>query len=460
MRITSVGAAEEVTGSCHFLEVGDTKALIDCGLFQGSNLVEEKNDDQFPIQPADLDYVFLTHGHLDHCGRLPLLVKRGFRGPIVTSAATADVAKFIMLDSAHVQHEDYIRQKRRRRRRGDQIKPPLYDEFDVMETLKLLYPINEIGQFKEYGKDLRVAFHDAGHILGSRFLEMEIQDGGKMTRVIFGGDIGNVGRQVMPDFTMPKPCDIVYCESTYGDRNHQGFDASLAEFEKAIIDSCEHGGNVIIPSFALERSQDILYALEEMQTHKKLPKNARVFLNSPLAINMTRLYQEYVDELGESVQARLARGDDPFEFPELDYVKTADESRALNDREAGSILIAGSGMCNGGRVVHHLKHNLWRREASVIFVGYQARNSLGRRIVDGYDQVKIYGQDIKVNANIFTIGGFSAHADQTSLIDWLDETGDASIRLVHGESRGLNGLKDKLEKKGRSATIVQAGKGY
>jgi metallo-beta-lactamase family protein len=461
MKISSHGAAQEVTGSCHLLEVGNDASLIDCGMFQGGSRLEARNHDPFPFDPKMLDRVFLTHAHLDHCGRLPLLVKKGFRGPIFATPPTCDIIRYILLDAAHLMHEDYLHQSRRDRRRGRTTPLPLYDDQDVMETLEKLQPVPNDEEKHPYGKHIHVAFHRAGHILGSSFLEMDIKYEANSTRVIFGGDLGNTGRDVMPDFEMPPSCDVVYCESTYGDRNkHRSMKESEKELGEAITESLKRGGNVIIPSFALERSQDVLYELKELYQQRVLPKDVRVYLNSPLAINITRIYQKYPEGLGPQVKALLESGDDPFCFPGVEYTKTEQESRGLNNVKGGSVFIAGSGMCNGGRVIHHLKHNLWREESSVVLVGYQAKDSLGRLLVEGRESVRIYGEEIQVKAKIHTINGFSAHADQAALLHWLEGTGSAEVRLVHGESRGLNGLKQALQSKGRTAVIVEDGVEY
>jgi len=455
VKITTLGAAETVTGSCHLLEIGNEKILVDCGMFQGGKAIEQRNDERLPVDPATISKVFLTHGHLDHCGRLPLLVRRGFHGQIICTPASAEIIHFILLDSAHLMYEDYVSSRRRHRRRGMVAPLPLYDEHDVMETLSLLSPVKDHGIFHEFGPHMRVAFHNAGHILGSRFLEMEIDEGAQTRRVIFSGDLGNTGRSVMPDYELPKPCDVVYCESTYGDRNHRDHAHTRQEFDEAIVDSLKRGGNVVIPSFALERSQDILFALEDMHREGRLPKGTRVYLNSPLAINMTRIYHRYREELGAELRQSLEQGNDPFSFPGVKYTKTEQESRDLNKLEGGNIFIAGSGMCNGGRVLHHLKHNLWRKEASVILVGYQAQHTLGRLLVERRQTVRIFGDDIKVEAQVFTVNGFSAHAGKDDLLTWLKATGQARVRLVHGESKGLKPLQRSLESLGRKATIVQ-----
>lgn len=455
MRITSHGAAEAVTGSCHLLEAGNERLLIDCGLFQGGAALEARNHQPLPFDPAALSHVLLTHAHLDHCGRLPLLVKQGFTGPILATAATVEIAKFILLDAAHVMHEDFVSQRRRGRRRGELTPYPLYDEHDVLETISRLNPIPGFNQPVTCGPGVQATFRNAGHILGSAFLELEVKNGAATERVTFSGDLGNPGRQVMPDYDLPHPCDLVYCESTYGDRLHRDSAASQAEFAHVIRHSLERGGNVIIPSFALERSQDVLFELKEMHQQRKLPQGTRVFLNSPLAINITRIYKRFSSNLGPDLQRLLNAGDDPFSFSGVEYVKTEQESRQLNELEGRSIFIAGSGMCNGGRVVHHLKHNLWRPEASVVLVGYQAKDTLGRLLVERHPTVRIHGEDIAVQAQVNTINGFSAHADQAALMRWLEGTQRAQVRLIHGESNGLNGLQSSLQAHGRRAEVVK-----
>ena len=460
MKITSHGAAEAVTGSCHLLEVANEKLLIDCGLFQGGAALEARNLSPLPFDPASLSQVLLTHAHLDHCGRLPLLVKHGFTGPILATAATVEIAKFILLDAAHVMHEDFVAQRRRGRRRGEMPPFPPYDEQDVLETISRLTPIPGFDHPLPCGPRVQVTFRNAGHILGSAFLELEVKAGNITERVTFSGDLGNPGRQVVPDYDPPHPCDLVYCESTYGDRQHRDPSASQTEFAQVIGESLGRGGNVVIPSFALERSQDVLFELKEMHQQRRLPQGTRVFLNSPLAINITRIYRRFPGGLGPDLQRALQAGDDPFSFAGVEYVKTEQESRQLNELEGRSVFIAGSGMCNGGRVVHHLKHNLWRPEASVVLVGYQAKDTLGRLLVERRPTVRIHGEDIAVRAQVYTINGFSAHADQAALLRWLEGTQRAQVRLVHGEANGLNGLQSALHAQGRKAEIAKDGVAY
>ncbi len=452
MKITPLGAAGEVTGSSFLLESGREKFLVDCGLFQGGPESEERNRD-FPFDPRELKAVFLTHAHLDHCGRIPLLFKRGFRGKIFCTKPTRDLSQFILLDSAKVQEEDFLRQARRKKRAGEEIAPPLYSESDVLFSLTLFSPVS-FGEKISPGGNLSVSFHQAGHVLGSAFLVIEEEK----KRVVFSGDLGSPHRNVVPDPENPTECDLVFCESTYGDRSHKSLKESIEELAFAINWAYGEGGNVVIPSFALERAQDVLFYLRNLRDQNLVPKNP-VFLDSPLSISLTEVYQHYIDELDEELKAFISRGEDPFHFPGLEFTPTVEQSRAINLSNK-VIVIAGSGMCQGGRVVHHLKHNLWREDSAIVFVGYQARNTLGRAIVDGAKKVHIFGEPIAVKARIFTINGFSAHGDRDVLIDWLGHTGKAEIILIHGEESSSISMKEKLEGLGREIRIASQGEIY
>lgn len=452
MKITPLGAAGEVTGSSFLLESGGEKFLVDCGLFQGGPESEERNR-EFSFDPKELSAVFLTHAHLDHCGRIPLLFKRGFRGKIFCTRPTRDLSQFILLDSAKVQEEDFLRQERRKRRAGEEALPPLYSESDVLFSLTLFFPVS-LNSPLSLGRNLKVSFYQSGHVLGSAFLVFE--EKGK--RIVFSGDLGSPHRNVVPDPESPPECDLVFCESTYGDRSHKTLKESIDELAFAINWAYGEGGNVVIPSFALERAQDVLFYLRNLRDQNLVPKNP-VFLDSPLSISLTEVYQHYTEELDEELKAILSRGEDPFHFPGLEFTPTVEQSRAINLSNR-VIVIAGSGMCQGGRVVHHLKHNLWREDSAIVFVGYQARNTLGRSIVDGAKKVHIFGEPVAVKARIFTINGFSAHGDREVLIDWLGHTGKAEIVLIHGEESSSISLREKLEKLGRTIQIASPGKTY
>lgn len=457
MQLLSAGAAGTVTGSCHLIELSGKKILIDCGMFQGPRELELKNRDDFPFEVGDIDAVLVTHGHLDHIGRLPLLIKRGYQGPIYTIKATQDIARVILLDSAKIQQEDYERAMRKARRRGeeDKVDEPLYDEEDATQALRVMSEPVSFEKALDLGNGVSASFHPAGHILGSAFIELDSPDG----RVICSGDLGNRESALQADAALPRECDAVLVETTYADRTHRDLSATLEEFRSLIDEAVERGGNVMIPSFALERTQVVLYHLNEMMQRGDIP-NMPVFLDSPMATKMTRLYQECANEFNEPIKEALERGDDPFEPPTLTYTVTPKESMAINDISGGAIIIAGSGMMTGGRIVHHLKHNLWRENASLIVVGYQAQGTLGRKIVEGAESVRIMGDSIIVRARVETVNGFSAHADQDDLLRWLEPTGNANIYLVHGEKDVMDEFDRVLQNKGRHATSVVEAREY
>lgn len=452
MKITPLGAAGEVTGSSFLVESGGKKFLVDCGLFQGDPESEERNR-SFSFDPREIETVFLTHAHLDHCGRLPLLFKKGFRGKIYSTKATRDLAQFILLDAAKVQEEDFLRQSRKKKRAGEEALPPLYSEGDVLYSLALFSSVSYNSPIP-LSSNLKVTFRQSGHVLGSAFLIFE--EKGK--RVVFSGDLGSPHRNVVPDPDLPPECDLVFCESTYGDRSHKTLEESIEELKEAINWAYNAGGNVAIPSFALERAQDVLYYLRSLREEKQVPQNP-VFLDSPLSINLTEVYQHYIEELDEELRALISQGKDPFHFPGLEFTPTVEQSRAINQKNR-IIVIAGSGMCQGGRILHHLKHNLWREDSAIVFVGYQARYTLGRAIVDGAKKVHIFGEPIAVKARIYTINGFSAHGDQRVLLGWLKSTGRAEVILIHGEENSAFSLATELKATNRSVKIAEQGRVY
>ncbi len=446
MKIEFHGADRDVTGSCHLIEVHGTKLLIDCGLYQGGREMAEENGEPFGFKPGGIDFVLLTHAHLDHCGRLPLLVKRGFQGEIITTSASRELARLVLLDSAHLQEEEARYQSRRAARRGEAgTVLPLYDSVDA------LYTFDFFGRTIRYDKPLRVAngitatFLDAGHILGSASILLEIEEQGGSKRILFSGDLGYSGRAIIRDPAIPPHVDYVVMETTYGDRRHKTLEPSLDELYQVINETLERGGNVIIPTFALERAQEILYYLREGVRDNRLPKYMPLFLDSPMAISATEIFQHHPECYDEETCALFQKGDDPFDLPGLRFTRETAESMALNQIVGGAVIMAGSGMCTGGRVRHHLKHNLWRKESAVIFVGYAARGTLARSIIDGAEKVRIYSDEIHVNATIHTIGGFSAHADQQELLDWYRHTGRPKRTfLVHGDEDAMRCFGDKL----------------
>lgn len=446
MKITPIGAAGEVTGSCFLVETSEGRYLLDCGMFQGAGDDFQKNID-FPVDPETIDAVFLTHAHLDHCGRVPRLHFLGFRGPVFATPPTCDLLPFMWLDSAKVLEEDFERRVRKGRRMGLTTPQPLYREEDVLHLLPYLQP-------HPYEKELalgavRVAFHQSGHILGSA--TVEIRDG--YSSALFSGDLGTPRRNVVPDPAIPPRCDLVFCESTYGDRQHRGEAESIAELAEAINWAFAAGGNVLIPSFALERTQDLLFTLRGLRQRKEIPETMPVYVDSPLAVNLTRVFSKHIDHLDDATRAVFAAKDDPFWFPGLTMSTTVRQSQAINGQER-AIIIAGSGMCHGGRILHHLRHNLWRANTAVVFVGFQARGTLGRRIVDRAPHVNIDHERIAVQARVFTLNGFSAHADSAALVEWLGHTGNARIVLNHGEGDASAALAGVLTAQGRTVQIA------
>ena len=442
MKITFCGAAETVTGSCHLIETNGVRILLDCGLFQGQREIRERNRAGFPFDPKTIDYVLLSHAHLDHVGLIPLLVKNGFHGEIVTTPPSAEIAKVILTDSAHIQVEDAAYRARKARRRGEKARPPLYDVGDVLDSLDAFrkpVPYEDPIVLKD---GVEAVLHDAGHILGSATVELRAE--GKT--VVYSGDLGNRHRPIVRDPKDPCEADTVLIESTYGDREHRTLDNSVAELREAIKTVIGRGGNLLIPSFALERTQEVLYELFLMWQKDELPK-CKIFLDSPLAIATTRIFSRHPDYFDVEGKELFSNVPNPFQFPPLHCTQTTDESKRINGVSEGSIIIAGSGMCTGGRIIHHLRHNLWREEAGVIFVGYQARGTIGRQIVDGAKKVNIFGEETAVRAQMWTVNGFSAHADQSILLDWLGKTRAKRVFLVHGEERSLKGFEKAIKEK-------------
>jgi len=440
MRITFCGAAETVTGSCHLVEAEGLNILLDCGLFQGPQEIEDRNRGSFPFTPADIDVVLLSHAHLDHVGLIPRLVKEGFGGEIVATPPTAEIAKLILTDSAHIQVEEASYRARKARRLGGEVLPPLYDAGDVLDSLDAFRRRVPYDKPISLKNGVEAIFHDAGHILGSATIELRAE--GKT--LLYSGDLGNRHRPIVRDPSDPSCADIVLVESTYGNRRHRSLEESVAELKGAIDTVIGRGGNLLIPSFALERTQEVLYELFCFWQKQELPK-CRIFLDSPLAIATTRIFARYPGYFDEEGREVFSRSPNPFRFPPLHYTQTTDESKRINALPEGNIIIAGSGMCTGGRIIHHLRHNLWREECGVILVGYQARGTLGRAIIDGAHRVNIFGEETAVRAQVWTVNGFSAHADQPILLDWLKKASPQRLFLVHGEEEVLKDFKSTID---------------
>lgn len=441
------GAARQVTGSCHLINCNDRRVLIDCGMFQGSRETELANAAPFGFDPAGINVLLLTHAHLDHCGRIPLLVRQGFRGRILTTAATRELARVVMLDSASIQEED-ARRAQRNNRRGEAIAPPLYTMDDALHALDFFAADVAYDETIAVADGISARFLDAGHILGSASILLQLDDGKQRRSVLFSGDLGNPGRPILRDPTPAPAADYVVMESTYGDRPHRSVPDSIEEMYQAIRETVTRRGNVVIPTFALERTQEILYYLHRGIRDGAIPAHVRVFLDSPMAISATEIFRRHPECFDEVFLAELRDGD-PFAMPGLHFTRETSESMAINNIDSGAIILAGSGMCNGGRVRHHLKHNLWRERSSVVFVGYAAEGTLARRIIDGATSVRLFNEEIPVRAQVWTINGFSAHADQPSLLAWLGDAPRRKVLLVHGEyDRGMRALQDALTGRG------------
>ena len=441
MQISCHGAARGVTGSCHLLDCAGRLLLVDCGMFQGSRDLEEENSEAFGFDPATLDFLLLTHAHLDHCGRLPLLVRRGFRGEIIATAATRELAQIVLQDSAHMAEEDAAW---RSRRKGGAPVVPLYTQADVAAAMQRFGRAAAYEQVLELVAGLRVSFHDAGHILGSAHVLVQAHEAGRDRRVLFSGDIGGAGRPILRD-PAPPAAEIVLMESTYGDRCHRSPAASVTELIEVIGTTVARGGNVVIPSFALERTQEILFALRAAVAAGALPPQLPVFVDSPMAVSVTEVYRVHPECYDAESAALIAAGHDLFGFAGLRLVRATAESMALNRISGGAVIMAGSGMCTGGRVRHHLVHNLPRPSASIVFVGFAAQGTPARRIIDGARTITLFGEELPVRAHVHTINGFSAHADQTELLAWHARVGGGErTLLVHGEPRAMNELAARL----------------
>ncbi len=443
MKISFHGADQGVTGSCHLLECAGKRVLIDCGMYQGGRELVEENSEPFGFDPASIDYLLLTHAHLDHCGRIPLLVKRGFKGEMISTAASVELARLIMLDSAGLQEEEARYQLRKLRRCGGKTRnsniEPLYTTLDSLNSLEFFGRRASYDKPIQLTKGIQATFIDAGHILGSASIFLELKEDYHHHRLLFSGDLGYSGRMIVRDPAPPPHVDTVVMETTYGDRMHKQLQPSIDELFTVIDETMDRGGNVIIPTFALERAQEILYTLREGIENDRMKHFYNVFLDSPMAISATEIFERHPECFDNETLKVLHERIDVFSLPGLHFTRETSESIAINQIISGAIIMAGSGMCTGGRVRHHLIQNLARKECSVIFVGYAAQGTLARSIIDGAKYVRIFGEEIPVRASIHTIGGFSAHADQAELLAWHTRTGKPKTTfLVHGEEKSMH----------------------
>lgn len=441
-RLKFLGAARNVTGSRHMLEVDDTRILVDCGLYQERQFAS-RNWDPFVVPPASLRAVLLTHAHLDHCGLLPKLVKEGFKGRIFCTAATAEIAQIVLLDAAKIQEEDAAFKRKRHKKEGRQGPhgdQPLYTAEDVEKCLPLFTSV-EYGDTVAIAPGVEAVFSEAGHVLGSSFINVGIAGNGDSRNVLFSGDVGRKNRPIIRDPDRAKDGDYILIESTYGDRVHGGREDIKAAIGEVIRQTRAAGGNLIVPSFALERAQELLYFIHELQHEDAIP-HLMVFLDSPMASAITKVFRHHPDLFDGGMRQLMRQHESPFEFPGLRFTESTQESKAINTIKGTVVVIAGSGMCTAGRIKHHLANNISRAESTIMFVGYQAIGTLGRRIVDGDPEVRILGVNYPVKARVVQIQGFSAHADREELLQWLGSLKKAPRRLfiVHGEAESAKGF--------------------
>ena len=471
MKITFLGATKIVTGSNFLVEAAGKKFLVDCGLYQGKAELEEQNYREFDYNPAEIDFMLLTHAHIDHSGRIPKLYNDGFKGPIYAHKATCDLCQIMLPDSGHIQEMEAEWKNKKRIRKGQQTREPLYTAEDALKCMEIFVPVkyDEIIQVSE---NIYVRFNDAGHMLGSSTIEIWAKEDGKETKAVFSGDLGNNDIPLLSEPTMIDNCDYLVMESTYGSRLHIRNDQKAELFLKIVSETIDNGGTVVIPSFAVGRTQEILYEinkikenrhdeefLREYRTLMKVP----VYVDSPLAISATQVFKENMDLFEDEVKEEMERGNNPLEFPGLKFTQTADESKALNESDEPSIIISASGMCDVGRIKHHLKHNIWNPKSTILFVGYQAPGTLGYEIVNGAKKVTIFGEEFAVNARIEYIEGYSGHADQEGLMNFVYSfyNKPKHIFLVHGEEESQEVLRNKiLENTGIGVTIPEYGETY
>lgn len=463
MNIRFLGAVKGVTGSSHLIEFNNKKILLDCGMYQGRD--EDLNLEEFEVNPANIDYLFLSHGHIDHSGRIPLLVKKGFKGTIFCSKPTYDLCEIMLVDSAHIQESEAEWKNKKAMRQGKKIVEPMYTQSDAMESFQYFKPV-QYDQIVNIDEGLTVKFNDAGHILGSSILEMWFNDGKENVKFVYSGDIGMDEKPMLKDPTVIEKADYVIMEATYGDRVHDDIEQRTEELINIILKTTKRGGSVIIPSFAVGRTQELIYELnkyydshlDKIGTKENELKNIPVYIDSPLATKATEIFKRNANVFDAEARNYIMTGDNPLEFENLHFTQSADESKALNFSLEPKIIISASGMCEAGRIKHHLKHNLWKKEASVVFVGYQAEGTLGRKILDGEKIVKLFGETINVKAEIHNVEGFSGHADKPALLNWLKgfKEKPKSVFIVHGEQESkLNFAKEVKETMGIDCIVPE-----
>ena len=451
MKLSFLGAAHEVTGSCHFIEACGKKILVDCGMQQG----QDDDTQELPVVPADIDYLFLTPAHIDHSGKLPLLSKMGFNGKIFTTVATGELCSIMLQDSAHIQEFEAEWKNRKRQRAGEDLYEPLYTIEDAQRIMKRFVTF-EYNQIISVCDGIKIRFIDVGHLLGSASIEVWIEEEDTNKKLVFSGDIGNLNQPLIRDPQYITEADYVVMESTYGDRNHGPAPDYVQELADIIKETFDQGGNVVIPSFAVGRTQELLYFLRDIVNNNRIPGYSEipVYVDSPLAVEATNVFNKNVKGyFDEEAMSLINQGINPITFPGLKISVTSDESKAINFDSRSKVIISASGMCDAGRIRHHLKHNLWRAESTIVFVGFQAIGTLGRSLLEGTKTVKLFGESITVNANIVRLHGISGHADQAGLLRWLSafEQKPKRVFVVHGEASVCDSFAALLQDQGYDA---------
>lgn len=461
MKIQFCGASTGVTGSCHLITTENHKILLDCGQFQGGKAMDAMNYEAFPFDPAEIDYMVLSHAHIDHCGRIPLLVKRGFRGDIYCTDATADLLEVMLKDSGYIHEKEAEWKNRKNERAGRPLIEPLYTCNDAIESLKFVKPVL-YDQLIELNSEMKIVFNDAGHILGSAITELWVTEGENVSKIVFSGDLGVMERPILRDPTIIKKADYVIMETTYGNRLHPQNSMDVKSLMEIVIKTARRGGTVVIPSFAVGRTQELIYEFnrfyEKNKEYRRDLEDLMVYVDSPMATTATEVFKRNAQVFDDEMKEIITSGDNPLDFKNLRFTRSTEDSVALNHNERPKVIISASGMCEAGRIRHHLKHNLWNPKASIIFVGYQAEGTLGRMLVEGAEEVTLFGETIRVNAEIYNLEGFSGHADRDGLLTWLRgfHKEPKHIFLVHGEPESKRDFAETVERElGYHPIVVQ-----
>lgn len=447
MKLRFLGAAGTVTGSCFLIETGLVRVMVDCGMFQGPRAIRERNYQKFPVEPSSVDCLLLTHAHIDHSGLIPKLIKQGFKGKIYATSATVDLCAVMLPDSGYIQEMEVERLNRKHQRAGRPLLSPIYTADDARESMKSFQRV-DYGEILNLTPEINVRFINAGHILGSAMLEVWVREGSRQTKLVFTGDLGSNDKPFIEDPSPVREADCVVMESTYGGRLHQDAHNKLDLLHEVAWETYRKGGNLIIPAFAVERTQDLLFDINILVREERFPP-MDIYIDSPMAIAATEVFKQHGECYDDECRRMMNQGPGPFDMPNLKYSRTAEESVALNSIRGGAVILSASGMCDAGRIKHHLRHNLWRPESTVLFVGYQAPGTKGARLLGGADFIRIHGEDVKVRADIRQIDGYSSHADQNGLLDWLGgfTTMPRTIFLVHGEPDGAKTLAGVIRKR-------------